>query len=307
MSRVLPPLNPLRTFEVAARHVSFTRAAAELGVTQAAVSRQVALLEAWTKVPLFERLASEVVLTEAGRRYFARIHGAFADIDGATQDLRRPHGPRPLQLRACAMFANLWLRPRLVDFHARHPDIEINLGTSVGGSGLSGAGLDASIRFGAGVWEDHQAHKIFDEVLAPVYNPSLLRSGRPLSNVEDVANHPVLTSRYRPKDWAIWAAHAGVRLQRWQMHGFESSALAYQAAQQGKGIAMGQLRLLESELAAGDLVLPFDCILVRPFGYFLLRPRNRTNDSRLNRFCDWLLKESAATRIYDGAIGANIL
>jgi LysR family glycine cleavage system transcriptional activator len=296
MARLLPPLNPLRMFEVAARHVSFTRAAAELGVTQAAVSRQVAVLESWMKVKLFERLHSELRLTEAGVRYLARIQGAFDSIDVATRETRRDRARRSLRIRACATFAKHWLIPRLPAFHAAYPEIEINLTTSVAAASFDTPDLHAAIRFGNGRWEGRTARKVFADSLAPLYNPLLLEDDRPLCRVEDVLRYPVLQSRYRQSDWLDWASFAGVQLDRRQFMAYESSSLSYQAAEQGLGIAMGQLRLLEPELALGALVLPFDCVLGRPLGYYILEPEGVPVDPRLVRFREWVLDESAAER-----------
>ncbi len=302
MTRLLPPLNPLRMFEAAARHVSFTRAAAELGVTQAAVSRQVAVLESWMKVKLFDRFHSELRLTEAGARYLAGINGAFDSIDGATRATRRDRARRNLRIRVCATFAKHWLLPRLPAFHAAHPDIEINLTASIAAASFDTPDLHAAIRFGNGHWDGRVARKVFGDSLAPLYNPLLLEDDRSLYRVEDVARYPVLQSRYRQSDWLDWAAFAGVRLDRRQFMAFESSSLSYQAAQQGLGIAMGQLRLLEPELAKGALVLPFDCVLERPLGYYILEPEDVPADPRLVRFRDWVLDESAAER--QGALPA---
>lgn len=296
MRRLLPPLNPLRMFEAAARHVSFTRAAEELGVTQAAVSRQVAVLESWMKVQLFERRHSQLVLTEAGERYFASIRGAFDVLDDTTRGFRRDRAPRPLKVRACATFARYWLIPRLPAFRSAHPDIEISLTTSIGSAIFSSPDIDAAISFGSGHWERRTASRIFGDSLAPLCNPRRLTSDRSLCTVEDVRHFAALQSRHRTSDWSDWSAFAGVRIDRRRFVAFESSSLAYQAAQDGAGIAMGQLRLLEGELAAGDLVLPFDCILERPLGYYLLEVEGARPDPRRSAFVNWVLDESAAAR-----------
>ncbi|HEY4252388.1 MAG TPA: LysR substrate-binding domain-containing protein [Roseomonas sp.] len=296
MSRLLPPLNPLRMFEAAARHVSFTRAATELGVTQAAVSRQVAVLESWMKVPLFERRHSQLVLTDAGARYFASIRGAFDVLDDSTRGFRDERAQHALKVRACATFARYWLIPRLPAFRAMHPDIAISLTTSIGSAIFSSPDVDAAICFGEGRWDGRIARKIVGDSLGPLCNPRRLSPDRSLYAVEDIPHFPALQSRHRTRDWDDWSAFAGVPLDRRRSVLFESSALAYQAAQDGGGIAMGQLRLLERELSAGDLVLPFDCILNRPLGYYLLEVDGARPDPRRAAFVAWMLDASSGFR-----------
>lgn len=296
MRRVLPPLNPLRMFEAAARHVSFTRAAAELGVTQAAVSRQVAVLESWLKVRLFERQHSQLELTEAGKRYFASIRDVFDVLDQTTRVVRRERSSRPLKVRACATFTKHWLLPRLPAFREAHPDIEISLTTSVGSAIFNFPDVDAAISFGNGQWEGRKASRVFGDSVAPLCNPRRLPSDRSLCTVDDIRHFPALQSRHRTSDWSDWSAFTGVRIDQRRFVAFESSSLAYQAAQDGAGVVMGQLRLLERELSSGDLVLPFDAILERPLGYYVLEGEDARPDRRRNAFVNWLLDASATAR-----------
>lgn len=292
MKRVLPPLNPLRMFEAAARHVSFTQAAAELGVSQAAVSRQVAVLENWLKVPLFERLHSELRLTETGARYLESIRGTFDVIDAATRDARVARGKGTLQIRACATFARYWLVPRLPRFTAAYPEIAVNLTTTVLPTTFEGTTLDAAIRFGRGDWSGLSTIKVISDALAPVCNPHMPEGAEALYRATDVASFRVLQSRHRRSDWVDWCAFTGVRLSPAKTITLESSAQIYQAAREGVGIAMGQIRLLDEQLSAGELLMPIDDVLERPLGYHFTMPSHARPNASLRAFRDWLLDEA---------------
>jgi LysR family glycine cleavage system transcriptional activator len=296
MKRMLPPLNPLRMFEAAARHVSFTRAATELGVTQAAVSRQVAVLEGWLKVPLFERLHSELRLTEAGQRYLESVRTAFDVLDTSTRAARVDRSRKVLQIRACATFAKYWLAPRLPRFAEAHPDIEVSLTTTVLPTTFEGTALDAAVRFGDGNWAGVQAAKIFGDALAPVYSLKLLSGVQGLYRPEDVRNYTILQSRHRRRDWADWADYARVDMDLRSAVTLENSSLSYQAALEGRGIAMGQIRLLDSHLSAGELVMPLDEVLERPLGYHFVFPSDRRPEAKVTAFRDWIMDESSGVR-----------
>lgn len=292
MKRVLPPLNPLRMFEVAARHVSFTHAAAELGVSQAAVSRQVAVLESWLKVPLFERLHSELRLTETGERYLAAIRGGFDVIDAATQDARATRTKGTLQIRACATFAKYWLAPRLPRFADAHPNIVVNLTTTVLPTTFEGTALDCAIRFGDGKWSGLSTIKLIDDALAPVCNPAMPAGTAALYRPKDIPNFRVLQSRHRRQDWIDWCTFTGVRLNPGKTITLENSSKIYQAAREGVGIAMGQIRLLEDQLNAGELLMPIDDVLERPLGYHFVTPAHVRPQANLRTLRDWLVDEA---------------
>jgi len=294
--RQLPPLNPLRMFDVAGRHVSFTRAAEELGMTQAAVSRQVAVLEGFLKVKLFARHHSELQLTDTGRRYLAAILPALDMIEEATADVRRVDAKPILRVRSYPTFARHWLIPRLSRFSALHPEIDVHLTTAVALADFEHENLDLCVQFGEGTWEGLTAWKLMPDAIAPVCSPALLNGGKPLRQVQDLERHTLLHSRYRRSDWADWLAFAGGKVDASHGSVFDSSTLTYQAAMGDIGIAIGQISLLERELASGDLVLPFDKILRRSLGYYLVHPKRAGAGRKSVAFRAWIVGEAKASK-----------
>ncbi len=296
MFRQLPPLNPLRMFEAAGRHVSFTRAAEEMGVTQAAVSRQVAVLESFLKVKLFERHHSELRLTDTGRRYLASISRAFDIVEETTTNVRRVEGRPVLRVRSYPTFARHWLIPRLSRFAAIHPEIDVRLSTAVSQPDFEHDNLDVSIQLGDGNWPGLTAWEIMPDVIAPVCSRALAQGDKPLRQLRDIGRHTLLHSRYRRSDWADWLAYAGLDIDATRGTVFDSSTLTYQAARADIGIAIGQINLLERELASGDLVLPFDDILRRSLSYYLVHPKRAGSSRKSLAFREWIIAEAKASR-----------
>lgn len=293
MRRVLPPLNPLRTFEVAARHVSFTHAAEELGVTQTAVSRQVAVLEAFLKVKLFERHNSELTLTEYGHAYHSAIQPALDLIAHATAGTRGLV-PNQLTLRVYVTFAMRWLMPRLPRFRAKHPNIGINLSTSISPADFEREDLDINICHGDGKWPGVKGSLLFADRIAPVCAPSLLEGPNAPREAADLQRQTLLHSRHRRSDWTEWLDFAGIAVPPAQQDlVLETSMLVYEAARQGMGFAIGQLPLLKADLESGVLVAPFPA-LERPMGYYLLHRSQGRLEPKVEAFKAWILEEAAA-------------
>lgn len=291
MRRILPPLNPLRAFEVAGRHVSFTRAAEELGVTQTAVSRQVSVLESFLRVRLFERHNSDLILTDPGRAYLAAIQPALEMISNATE-ISRGQAKSVLKVRVYLTFALRWLLPRLSRFRAEHPEIDINLTTSVTPADFERDDIDISICHGDGHWKDVVIWQIFNDSVTPVCSPALLQGSDAPRTPADLVRQSLLHSRNRSDDWAEWLAFAQVVNEPKQSLVFETSSLVYEAAKQGLGFAIGQVRLLQDDIARGDIVAPFD-VMMRPKAYYLLHRQGRI-EAKTRIFCEWVLREAEA-------------
>jgi LysR family glycine cleavage system transcriptional activator len=291
MRRTLPPLNPLRAFEVAGRHVSFTRAAEELSVTQTAVSRQVSVLESFLRVRLFERHNSELILTDTGRSYLAAIQPALEMISNATE-ISRGQAKTVLKVRVYLTFALRWLLPRLSRFREQHPEIDINLTTSVTPADFERDDIDISICHGDGRWRDVVAWQIFGDCITPVCAPSLLQGDNPPTCPGDLVRQNLLHSRNRSDDWAEWLAFAEVTEEPRQSLVFETSSLVYEAAKQGLGFAIGQVRLLQDDIDRGDLVAPFEAMM-RPKAYYMLHRQGRV-EAKTRIFCEWVLREAEA-------------
>jgi LysR family glycine cleavage system transcriptional activator len=294
MARNIPPLNPLRVFEAVARLGSFTKAADELHVSQSAVSRQVSLLEDYLDVKLFSREQRGITLTEAGRSYQQEIGPAFARIAAATQDLLANSRGGPIKVRAYTTFAAKWLMRRLPQFHAANPEIEVRLSSDVTPVDFAKENIDLAIQFGEGPWPGASCERLFEDDIIPICSPLLLNNPKaPLKTLDDLKQHRLLHSHYRKSDWSDWLSAVGrpdlVNHQESMV--FSSSILTYQAALDGLGIAIGQIRLLEQELENGTLVCPFNRVVRRKFAYYLLMPQRDSVPKKVSIFRDWLLDE----------------
>jgi len=294
MADSLPPLNPLHTFSVAARLGGFTPAAELLSVSQAAVSRQVAVLEGALGLKLFERRGRRVRLTDAGRRYQRDIQPAFDAIEQATRRLARGTDPRTVRVQVYPTFAARWLLPRLARFSTRHPDCNVRLQTAIEPADFVREDLDISVQFGDGYWPGMETALIFPDVIEPVCSPRLIGQLGSLETAADLARAPILLTRYRRRDWDDWLADAG-----WPSTGserdqiFESSLLAYQAAIEGIGVAMGQSHLLEDAFSAGTLLRPFARPVTRQLGYYAVWPAEGRRGHAARRLVEWLVEEAA--------------
>lgn len=297
----LPPLNPLRTFVAASRHSSFSRAAEAMNVTQAAVSRQIAVLEAHLGVELFHRHKRSIELTRAGRHYAEAMRRAFDIISSGTEDITFETERDTLNIRAYATFATLWLVPRLARFRAAHPELLLNLTTSAAPVDFEHENVDIAIQIGLPGEAGLRAEPLFPVVLKPVCSPALLGGELTLDAPQDLARAPILQSVFRRGDWRAWLKKAGV--QGVDLHGcslFENSGLAYQAAIAGMGVAMGHVPLMSADVARGALVAPFDVVLRRRHAYCVVHPDRRSLPRRTRLFRDWILAE-AAPRTASGA------
>lgn len=294
MARTIPPLNPLRVFEAVARLGSFTKAADEMHVSQSAVSRQVSLIEDYLAVKLFVREQRGITLTEVGHTYYREIGPAFARIAAATEDLLVGSRGGPIKVRAYQTFAAKWLMRRLPEFHSAHPAIEVRLSTDVAPVDFSKENIDLAVQFGDGSWSGAISERLFDDEITPVCSPALLDSRKcPLNTLDDLTRHRLLHSHYRKNDWPDWLAAAGrpELAHHQESMIFSSSMLTYQAAMDGLGVAIGQIRLLDQELEKGTLVRPFDLVVRRKFAYYLLMPKRDSVPKKVAIFREWLLNE----------------
>jgi LysR family glycine cleavage system transcriptional activator len=294
----MPPLNALRAFVTTARHLSATKAAAELHVTLGAVSHQLRALEEFLGVELFVRGHRQLILTEVGERYFRDVAAAFESIRSATSQLVAPGNKEVLRLRAYTTFSLRWLIPRLSSFYAENRSVELVLSTGNDPVDFSREKLDFAIRLGDGQWPGAIAEKLIPNIVTPVCSPALLERGPPVKEPADLMQHVLLQSTWaeRRDDWPAWLAAQGVPAQDdFSFLYFESSALSYQAALEGQGFAMAQLALVQEDIAAGRLVCPFDRPLDRnEFTYYLIYPEARRLTSQMVAFRDWLRAECEA-------------
>lgn len=289
--RRIPPLGALRAFEAGARHLSFTRAATELRVTQAAISHQVRQLEDWLGVSLFDRRGHALTLTAKGQAYLRELTPVFERLSEATTRLYEAE-QGPLRLTVLPSFASSWLLPRLEGFRRLHPDIELHLSSASELWDFLDDRFDVGIRSGLGRWTGLKAEQLAPEVLAPVCSPALARK---LRSPSDLGKARLLHDT--PKDgWRRWLDAAGVEgVDTGKGFAFNDAGLVLQAARQGDGVALGRLLLAADDLKAGRLVQPFTQVLPNDFGYWLVHPRPLSGRRDVVAFKTWLLAEARAT------------
>ncbi len=292
MARRLPPLNALRAFEAAARHLSFTRAAGELHVTQAAVSHQVKALEEHLGRKLFRRLNRALLLTDDGQAYLPSISRAFTLLNDATNDLLTKQAPGPLTVSALPSFAARWLVPRLGRFRQIRPDIDLRIDPSAELSDFAGGDVDVGIRYGRGKYPGMRADWLMTEDIFPVCSPALLEGPHPLRDPRDL-QHQVLLHDDGHGDWRTWLLAAGVdRVDPARGPIFTDSSMLIQAAMAAQGVALARGVLAADELAAGRLVRPFTLSLSTEYAYYLVCPVNTAEQPKIAAFRDWLLGET---------------
>ena len=253
MSRPHLPLNALRAFEASARHLSFTRAAIELRVTQAAVSHQVKGLEERLGALLFRRLPRGLALTDEGLALLPVLADSFERIGQMIDQFEGGRVREVLTVGAVGTFAVGWLLPRLAGFQESHPFIDLRLMTNNNRVDIAAEGLDFAIRFGDGAWHGTDAAPLFDAPMSALCTPA---AAARLKRPEDLAHETLLRS-YRADDWPDWFAAAGAACPRIRGPVFDSSWIMVEAALQGFGVALAPPMMFERELAEGRLVQPF--------------------------------------------------
>lgn len=293
---IAPPLNGLRAFEAAARHLSFKKAAEELCVTHGAISRHIQRLEEHVGTRLFVRRNRRVELTPAGARYMHEIGQAFKRIYAATAEIVADANRKTLKVKVPPTFAIRWLVPRLARFQARHPDISVQISTPYDPNfepDIDMAVCYRTAEIPPGVVRD----RLFDDMLLPVLSPAYARHGVRLRRPNDLARHVLLHSMIRLADWREWLDAAGATDVDPQAGlRFENSGLVYQALAEGLGIAVGQFAFVAEDLAAGRLLAPFPLAVCGESGYTLIYPKARARSQHASDFRDWILLEARKSR-----------
>lgn len=302
MSKLLPGTRALRTFEAAARHLNFTRAADELGLTPAAVSHQIKEIEDQLDLVLFTRTSRTIRLTEAG----SLLHDASIDaldlLNRAVSRARKmTRGESLLKVTLDAQFATKWLMRRVDDFRQQKPGIELRFDITYDVRDFERDDVDIGIRFGTGKYPGLAAHRLFENIIIPVCSPALLASGPPLKEPRDLFNHTLAHIEWSRQgvtwpNWSMWMHAAGVDdFDDSRTLVFGSSTDATQAALDGNAVALADFAMVANDLSQGRLVRPFELgIKVAPeFAYFLVYPEASKDDARIIAFREWLLDEVA--------------
>ena len=284
------PLNALRAFEVSARHLSFTRAAAELNVTQTAVSAQVKNLEQRLGVPLFRRLPRGLALTDEGQALLPMLADSFGRIGTLLDQFRGGRLHQVLTIAAVGTFAVGWLLPRLEAFRRARPFIDLRLLTHNNRVDLAGEGLDGAIRFGDGAWHGTEAEPLMEAPLSPMCAPALAAR---LHAPADLARETLLRS-YRADEWPRWFGAAGAQPPLLRGPVFDSSLAIAAAAVQGLGVGLLPASMFGAELRDGRLVRPFATEL--PLGrYWLTRLQSRPPSAAWREFSRGVVAEARGT------------
>lgn len=296
MYRRIPPIAALRAFEASAQLLSFKRAAAQLHRTPSAISHQIRRLEDDLGTALFHRHPGGLRLTDAGVEYLAAVDDALQGLNEASARLRRQHAVAgPVSISLFPSFAIRWLIPRLKDFRAHHPGVEVALVNSLRQADFDRDDLDAAIRFGQGDWPGLRADPLMEEALFPVCAPQLRSTAPDLERPADLASVVLLHNAAHPGEWQAWLAAAGVTgipTDRGPVFDALNEVLA--AAANGLGVAIGRSPLVDADLDSGRLVEPFD-LRVRPPGrYWLVAPEATADLPALSAFRGWLLEQSGA-------------
>ncbi|HEY5758812.1 MAG TPA: transcriptional regulator GcvA [Steroidobacter sp.] len=296
----LPPLTAVRAFEAAARHLSFTRAAAELHVTQSAVSHQVRTLEAWLGFPLFRRCNREIQLTGEGVSYLPAVRAALNKLRSATERLVHRDYEGLLCISTTESFATNWLIARLPKFFALHPSFDVRITTQnpvdeFGNESedVTPPWIDVVIRYGRGNWLGLRSMKLFGEEIAPVCSPELLGGAYPLNDPYDLRQHVLLHDDMQMQ-WRTWLSAAGHDdIDATRGPRFSHSHMVITAAVQGLGVALGRSALVEQEITAGRLVRLFGRSVPAEYGYYVLMREAAVDQPKVKLFQDWLLTEAS--------------
>ncbi len=304
----LPSLDLLKGFDAAARHLSFTRAAQDLFVTQSALSRQIQTLEEQLGVPLFERRHRELRLTNAGQILHSTAKSVLEEIAQAIGKIRHEQTSQPLTVSTNQPFASLWLIPRLARFRSRHPAIDVFISADNRIVDLERDRIDLAVRYCSETSAPPGSPRLFGERLMPVCSPALAADrARPIRRPEDLARHVLLHiddpgGRYTWLNWSAWLAAVGVRdLSPAGSLRFTHFDQVIQAAVDGQGVALGRVPLIDSLLKQRKLVAPLRGKYTTPRAYFVVRGAQAPMRPEAQFFIDWLIEEAKA----DGASAAD--
>ncbi len=309
MTHRLPPLNALRAFEAAARHLSFNKAALELHVTQAAISHQIKALEHYLEVQLFRRLNRSLQLTEEAQVCLPKLREGFDCLAEAVEDVRAQNKRGRLTVSVAPSFAAKWLVPRLHRFAAAHPDIDMWISASMElidkqnphnmkPLDFRKGNVDVAIRFGWGKYPGFRADKLLEVSMIPMCSPRLLEGKHPLRKPEDLRHHTLLHDDTLDYDelwpgWSMWLNYAGVTGVD-ASHGqhFSHAVLALEAAIEEQGVVLSLRNLAAADLMAGRLVTPFPLSISLNFAYYVVCPTATADRPKIAVFREWLLEEA---------------
>ena len=297
--RKLPPLTALTAFEAAARLTSFTKAASELGVTQAAISRQIHLLEEYFGFPLFLRLHRKIKLTEKGKSLASAAQDAFDLLAASVAEISMADHEAELTIAATVAFSHFWLLPRISEFSSRHPEINLRIVTQDTIPNIESSDLDVAVRFGNGMWPDGQAELLFEDEIFPICSPKFAETAGTITSPKELLAYPLISNMADDPTWTGWSewlAAFSVELPKRQP-GLRCSFYtdAIYSALNGQGIALGWRHLVEDLLAQGRLVRLTEATVKTRNAYFSVVPKRRRQSEAARLFQNWLTETVSTT------------
>jgi len=289
VGRRLPPLNSLRHFEAAGRLLSFTAAARELNVTQAAVSHQIKVIEEFLGVVLFDRYPRRLALSEQGKALLPEVIEAFDRVAQAVAAINREKYSNVLSVRLAPSFAAKWLSPRLKYFWLQYPEIDLRLYHAHGAVDFKREEIDIAVTYGKGDWPDLAVDKLLSLDFFPVCSPDFLHNDKPLNDINNLRYYALLhDANYECwRDWLELAGIDDIEANRGTV--IDDTNVLIQAAIDGQGIALGSTTFVEDLIESGRLVKPFDITLVNEFAYYVVCPEVHLKNPAVRAFKEWLL------------------
>jgi len=289
MGRRLPPLNSLKCFEAAGRLLSFTGAARELNVTQAAISHQIKVIEEYLGVSLFDRYPRRLALTEQGKTLLPEVIEAFDRVSAAIGTLSKDQYSNMISVRLAPSFAAKWLSPRLKYFWLQYPEIDLCLFHAHAAVDFEREEIDLGVTYGKGDWPGVVADKLLSLDFFPVCSPTFLCNDKPLTRIENLHYYTLLhDANY--ECWRDWIQLAGLTdIQSDKGTIIDDTNVLIQAAIDGQGIALGSTPFVEDHLESGKLVKPFDIVLENDFSYYVACPESHLKNPAVLAFKEWLL------------------
>lgn len=290
MARRLPPLNSLKSFEAAGRLLSFTQAAAELNVTQAAVSHQIRVIEEYLGQPLFIRYPRKLALSDQGKALLPEVIEAFDKMSAAIAELKQEQASKMLSVRLAPSFAAKWLSPRLKYFWLKYPEVDLCLYHAHPAVDFEREEIDIAVTYGKGDWPGVIAEQLLSLDFFPVCAPSFLHNDKPLTEIENLRYYTLLhDANY--ECWSDWLALAGAaHINAHKGTIIDDTNVLIQAAVDGQGVALGSSAFVQEHLDSGRLVRPFDISLVNEFAYYIVCPASHLKNPSVCAFKDWLLE-----------------
>lgn len=295
MSRKIPSPIALRAFESAARHLSFTRAADDLNVTQAAISHQIKQLESELGVPLFIRLTRRLLLTNEGQTLYSSVYDAFDLVENAVEEIISGVGNDFLNISLTTYFSSKWLTIRLSRFWALHPNLDLRLHHSVNPGVFERGDIDLAITWGLDDRANLESSPLLRSHVVPVCSPELITNERPLDNLLDLYKHTLLHENDYSM-WTLWLERAGIQeVQLKRGSTMDDANVVLQAAIDGQGVALGSDVLCADDLASGRLVMPFSSAYSIPYSYYVVYKPDALKRKNVRKIYDWLMSEARIT------------